>query len=70
MKTTLMTAVAAIALSMGAATAAKAESPESFTGITIEKNAPIAQARCYYRYYYYYNYYYNQYFYQYRWFCY
>ena len=70
MKTKLLTAVAAITLSLGAISAAKAESPDTFTGITIEKNAPIAQTRCFYRYYYYYNYYYGQYFYQYRWYCY
>lgn len=68
MKTTLMTAVAAIALSLGAATASKAETPANFSGIQIEKNAQIAQAGCYYRYYYYYNAY--GYYYQYRYICY
>ena len=68
MKTTLLTAVAAIALSLGAATASNAATPENFSGISIEKNTSIANAGCYYRYFYYYNAY--GYYYQYRYICY
>ncbi len=68
MKTMLLTAVAAIALSLGAASASNAATPENFSGVTIEQNSAIAQARCYYRYYYYYNAY--GYYYQYRYICY
>ena len=67
MKTTLLTAVAAIALSLGAASA-NAATPENFSGVTIEKNSSIAQAGCYYQYYYVYNGY--GYYYQYRYICY
>jgi len=68
MKTTLLTAVAAIALSLGVASTSSAATPENFSGVTIEKNSSIAQAGCYYRYYYYYNAY--GYYYQYRYICY
>ncbi|MCW5771855.1 MAG: hypothetical protein KIT16_09490 [Rhodospirillaceae bacterium] len=70
MKTTLLTAVAAIALSLGAATASQAEtkSPDTFAGISLEKNPQIAQAGCFYRYFYVYNGY--GYYYQYRYICY
>ena len=65
MKTTLLTAVAAIALSLGSANAA---TPENFSGVQIEKNNSIAPAGCYYQYYYVYNGY--GYYYQYRYICY
>ena len=67
MKTTLLTAVAAIALSLGAASA-NAATPENFSGVQIEKNSSIAQTGCYYQYYYVYNGY--GYYYQYRYICY
>lgn len=68
MKTTLLTAVAAIALSLGVAAASNAATPENFSGVTIEKNSSIAQTGCYYQYYYVYNGY--GYYYQYRYICY
>lgn len=45
MKTKLMTAVAAITLSLGAATASRAATPGDFSGITIEKDAQITETR-------------------------
>lgn len=45
MKTALMTAVAAIALSLGAATASHAATPADFTCISVEKDSPIAETR-------------------------
>ena len=67
--TKLLSTVAAIALSLGAAgISAKAETPANFTGVTTGDAPAIAQAGCYYRYYYYYNAY--GYYYQYRYICY
>ena len=67
MKTTLLTAVAAIALSLGAVSA-KADTASNDIGISVEKNTSIAQAGCYYQYFYVYNGY--GYYYQYRYICY
>ena len=67
MKTTLLSAVAAIALSLGAVSA-NAATPENFSGVQIEKNSSIANAGCYYQYFYVYNGY--GYYYQYRYICY
>lgn len=70
MKTTLLTAVAAIALSLGVAGTAAAETktaPET-VGISLDKSPHVAQAGCYYRYWYVYNRY--GYYYQYRYICY
>ena len=67
MKTTLLTAVAAIALSLGAASA-NAGTPSNDIGISVEKNSLIVQTGCYYRYWYVYNG--DGYYYQYRYICY
>ena len=67
MKTTLLTAVAAIALSLGAVSA-NAATPSNDIGISVEKNTSVVQAGCYYRYFYVYNAY--GYYYQYRYICY
>lgn len=66
MKTTLLTAVAAIALSLGAVSANAAPSNE--IGVSVEKNSSIVQTGCYYQYFYVYNGY--GYAYQYRYICY
>lgn len=68
MKIALLTAVAAIALSLGAATASHAASPAEFSGISIEKGPAVVNTGCYYQYYYVYNGY--GYVYQYRYICY
>lgn len=66
MKTTLLTAVAAIALSLGAASANAA--PSNDIGVSVEKNSSIVQTGCFYQYRYVYNGY--GYIYQYRYICY
>ena len=67
MKTTLLTAVAAIALSLGAVSAS-ASTPADFSGISIKKSPSVVNTGCYYQYYYVYNGY--GYVYQYRYICY
>jgi hypothetical protein len=71
MKTTLLTAVAAIALSLGAATASQAASPNAnaaFDSVMLGQKPQIAKTGCFYRYFYVYNGY--GYYYQYRYICY
>lgn len=61
--TKLLSTVAAVALSVGAASmSAKAETPANFTGVQTSEAPAVAQASCYYRTYYFYDSYGNLYY--------